>query len=161
MAMMKRKFVKELGWLTEDEMLDIVSLAHASPGAIAINSSMLLGYKIKGFKGALLTVAGTVLPPLIVMSVVVYAYDFFIGNALVEDILEGARAGVTAVMVSAVMGITKAVLSKNKVYSIISLAIAMVLLLVFDINPMFIIIAAAIVGYLRYLFLSRREKNKC
>ena len=65
---MRRKFVEELGWIEEDEMLDLIAIAQSSPGAIAVNASILVGYHVAGFLGAMLTVLGTVLPPLIIES---------------------------------------------------------------------------------------------
>ena len=65
---MRKKFVEELGWIQEDEMMDLVAIAQSSPGAIAVNASILVGYHVAGIPGAMLTVLGTVLPPLIIMG---------------------------------------------------------------------------------------------
>lgn len=67
--LMRKKFVEELGWIEEDEMLDLIAIAQSSPGAIAVNASILVGYHVAGFLGAMLTVLGTVLPPLIIISI--------------------------------------------------------------------------------------------
>ena len=48
---MKRKFVDELGWIDEQEMLDMTALAQASPGAIAVNAAILVGWKVEGLLG--------------------------------------------------------------------------------------------------------------
>ena len=58
----EEKFVDELGWIEEEEMLDLTAIAQASPGAIAVNASIMLGYHIAGIPGAILAVLGTVLP---------------------------------------------------------------------------------------------------
>lgn len=62
--LMRKKFVEELGWIEEEEMLDLTAIAQASPGAIAVNASIMLGYHIAGIPGAILAVLGTVLPPI-------------------------------------------------------------------------------------------------
>ena len=64
---MRRKFVEELGWIEEQEMLDLTAIAQSSPGAIAVNASILVGYRVAGFVGALLTVLGTIIPPLVII----------------------------------------------------------------------------------------------
>lgn len=72
--LMRKKFMKEYRWIGEQEMLDFIAIAQSSPGAIAVNASILVGYRMAGVIGALLTVLGTVLPPLAIISVI----SFFI-----------------------------------------------------------------------------------
>ena len=69
--LLKRKFVDELHWIDEQEMLDMVAIAQSSPGPLAVNASIIIGYRMAGVPGALLTALGTVLPPLVIISVAV------------------------------------------------------------------------------------------
>ena len=75
--LMRKKFVEELGWIQEDEMMDLAAIAQSSPGAIAVNASILVGYHVAGIPGAMLTVLGTVLPPLIIISIISTFYQAF------------------------------------------------------------------------------------
>lgn len=65
--LMRERFVKELHWIEEEEMLDLTAIAQSSPGSIAINTSILVGYHVAGITGALITVVGAALPPLIII----------------------------------------------------------------------------------------------
>ena len=65
--LMKKKFVDELHWIDEEEMLDMVAIAQSSPGAIAVNGSIIIGYRLLGVPGALVNIVATVLPPLIIL----------------------------------------------------------------------------------------------
>lgn len=65
--LMRERFVKELHWIEEEEMLDLTAIAQSSPGSIAINASILVGYHVAGIPGALITVVGSALPPLIII----------------------------------------------------------------------------------------------
>ena len=65
---MKKRFVNDLNWINEDEMLDITAIAQSSPGAIAVNASILLGYRIAGLLGAMVCIVGAILPPFIVIG---------------------------------------------------------------------------------------------
>lgn len=56
--LMRKEFVEKLGWIEEDEMLDLTAIAQSAPGAIAVNASILIGYHVAGFPGAMLTVLG-------------------------------------------------------------------------------------------------------
>ena len=63
-TLMKRKFVDELHWMTEEEMLDIAAMAQSSPGAIAVNAANLVGWRVGGFAGMLTSVIATIIPPM-------------------------------------------------------------------------------------------------
>ena len=82
--LMRKRFVEELGWIEEDEMLDLTAIAQSSPGAIAVNASILVGYHVAGVPGAMITVLGTVLPPLMIISVISLFYQAFRDNAIVN-----------------------------------------------------------------------------
>ena len=60
-SLMKTKFVDELHWITEDEMLDMTAIAQSSPGAIAVNGAIVVGYKLAGIPGVLISVLGAIL----------------------------------------------------------------------------------------------------
>ncbi|NLC83667.1 MAG: chromate transporter, partial [Ruminococcaceae bacterium] len=98
----KRKFVDELKWLDEAEMLDFTALAQTSPGAIAVNAAILVGWRVGGFSGMLAAVLGTILPPMIILSVISLFYAAFASNPYVAMLLKGLQAGVAAVILDVV-----------------------------------------------------------
>ncbi len=73
-TLMKKKFVNELKWIDEKEMLDLVAIAQSSPGVIAINGSIVIGYKLAGVMGIIVSVLGTVLPPFFFISVTLKSF---------------------------------------------------------------------------------------
>ena len=78
---MKHKFVDELHWIDEQEMLDFTALAQSCPGAIAVNAAILVGWNVYGFAGMIVATLGTILPPMIILSVVSFFYAIFSRNA--------------------------------------------------------------------------------
>ena len=74
---MKRKFVDELHWIDMTEMLDLTALAQSSPGAIAVNAAILVGWRVAGLMGMLIAVLGTILPPMLILSVISLCYQAF------------------------------------------------------------------------------------
>lgn len=76
--LMRKKFVEDLHWIEEGEMMDLVAIAQSSPGAIAVNASISIGYRCAGIPGAIVAVIGTVLPPLVILTVISYCYEAFI-----------------------------------------------------------------------------------
>lgn len=90
---MKKKFVDELQWIQEDEMLDMVAIAQSSPGAIAVNAAILVGHKIDGFIGMAVAVIGTIIPPMVILTAVSFFYESFFRNIYISMILKGMQAG--------------------------------------------------------------------
>ena len=69
-SLMKKKFVDELDWLDEDEMLDITAITQSSPGPLPVNASVIIGYRMAGLIGSLTAILGTILPPMIIISLI-------------------------------------------------------------------------------------------
>lgn len=111
--LMRKKFVEELGWIEEEEMLDLTAIAQASPGAIAVNASIMLGYHIAGIPGAILAVLGTVLPPLIIISIILMFYQAFRNNVIVSMAMRGMLCGVAAVICDVVINMAKSIFQKK------------------------------------------------
>lgn len=111
--LMRKKFVEQYHWIEEEEMLDLTAIAQSSPGAIAVNASILIGYRLAGLFGALVTVLGTVLPPLIILSVISVAYTAFQNSLIVQLVLRAMQAGVAAVIADVVISMGWDVLKKS------------------------------------------------
>jgi chromate transporter len=145
---MKRKFVDELHWMDETEMLDITALAQASPGGIAVNASILVGWRVAGLAGMVVAVVGTILPPMVILTIVSYFYAFFATNVYVALVLKGMQAGVAAVILDVVCSMGGNVLKSKKVLYIALMVAAFVANVLFSVNVIYIILAAAAVGIL-------------
>lgn len=158
--LMQEQFVKKLGWIDEEEMLNLVAIAQSSPGPIAINTSILIGYKVAGLFGAFLTTLGTVLPPLIIISLVAKFYDAFKNNPLVASILEGMQAGVAAIIILVVMQMAYKIFQQKSIISMIVMVGAFIAAYFLEINIIWIIIICAIIGIIRhYHTLTSQEKG--
>ena len=107
---MKKKFVDELHWIDEQEMLDMTALAQSSPGAIAVNAAILVGWQVEGLVGMLVAVLGTIIPPMVILSVVSVFYNAFASNHYIALLLKGMQAGVAAVILDVVFDLGSKVL---------------------------------------------------
>ena len=67
-TLMKKKFVDDYHWIGENEMLDLVAIAQSSPGPIAVNGAIVVGYKLAGMPGVLVAIIGTIIPPFLIIS---------------------------------------------------------------------------------------------
>ena len=148
---MKRKFVDELHWLSEDEMLDMTALAQSAPGAIAVNASILVGRRVAGLRGMLVSVLGTIIPPFVILSVISLFYRAFAQNEWVAAVLGGMQAGVAAVICDVVWNMGARVVREKNVLSILIMLGAFVASAIFDVNVIVVILCAAALGVLRLL----------
>lgn len=153
--LMKKKFVDELGWLDEGDMLDIAALAQSSPGAMAVNAAILTGWRVLGALGALVGVLGTILPPFIILSVVSLFYTRFRDNPVVHSVLKGMMAGVCAVIFDVVMTMGGRMIRAGKLFPLLILAGAFTAYFVFGVNIINIILFCGVLGAL----LSLRGKK--
>ena len=143
---MKRKFVDELHWITEQEMLDMTALAQSSPGAIAVNAAILVGWKVGGLGGMLSAVLGTVIPPVAIISVISLFYQLFASNRYVALALKGMQCGVAAVILDVALSMGKNVLKDHSwVHGAMMLA-AFIATFFFRLNVVWIILFAALAG---------------
>ena len=156
---MKRKFVDELKWIDEKEMLDFTALAQSSPGAIAVNAAILVGWKICGFLGMLVAVLGTILPPMIIISIISFFYTAFATNIWVAVILQGMQAGVAAVVLDAACSLGIHVAKEKSIFSIFIFIAAFVCNFIFHINVIYIILAAVVLGVSKIVILRYKEKK--
>src|SRR5690625_5443896 len=74
---MKNKFVDDYGWISEEEMLNFVAIAQSAPGAIAVNGAIVIGFKLAGFMGVIVSILGTIIPPFIVFHLFPFLFKGF------------------------------------------------------------------------------------
>jgi chromate transporter len=144
--LMRKKFVNEFHWIEEKEMLDLVAIAQSSPGAIAVNAAILVGYRVAGVLGAVITILGTVLPPFFILSMISVAYTQFIENIFVKYLLRGMQAGVAAVIIDVSISMILPLLKEKKLFPIIVLISAWIASFIFDISAIIIILVCAVMG---------------
>ena len=156
--LMKKRFVEEYQWIEEKEMLDMIAIAQSSPGAIAVNTSAIVGYRMGGVLGALVTVLGTVTPPLIILSLISLAYEMVIDNRMVQCVLKGMQIGVAAVVMDVVITMVGQILKEKKAISVLILIAAFVVAFFTKINIAFIILGSGTIGILE-LFWSKNKKQ--
>ena len=159
-SLMKKKFVEELGWLDESEMLDITSIAQSSPGPIPINASVILGYRMCGIPGSLVAILGTALPPMIIISTISYFYAQFRSNQIIATALQVMRAGVAAVIFDVVWNLGANVIRTRRALYILLMVGAFAAKVFFGVQAMVLILGCLGVGLLDLLIQSRsKSKN--
>lgn len=145
-SMLQKTFVEKLKWIEADEMMDLIAIAQSCPGVMAVNSSIIIGYRIAGVPGALLTVLGTVTPPMIILTVISMFYVQFRSNRIVALVLKGMQAGVIAVLISVSISMTSNVLKDRSILNYILLAGACIAVIGFGVDVIIAILGCGAIG---------------
>ena len=155
-TLMKRKFVDKYHWIEENEMLDLVAIAQSSPGAIAVNGAIVVGYKLAGLPCTFVAILGTVLPPFLILSIISVFYQAFRSNWLLHQLLQGMQAGVGAVILSVTLDMGRPIVKERDALSLCIMAGAFLAACVLNVNVVYIVIVCGLLGVLRSFYEIRR-----
>ena len=156
-TLMKERFVDKLHWIEEDEMLDMVAIAQSSPGPIAVNGAIVLGYKLGGFPGILVSVLGAIIPPFVILTMISFFYSAFKSSFAIQALLTGMRSGVAAVILSVVGDTFIGDVKARDAVLLLVMAAAFVCNYFLHINVVLIILAVILIGIVRTLLRGRKE----
>ena len=155
-TLMKKKFVDEYHWIDEPEMLDLIAIAQSSPGAIAVNGAIVIGYKLAGLLGVLTAVLGTIIPPFILLSVVSVCYTAFRSLPVISWMLKGMQAGVGAVIVDVVFDMASGIVKKRQYTAVLLMVVAFVASYCFQVSAVILVLCCLFLGLVLTLL---REKG--
>ncbi|MDR7869492.1 MAG: chromate transporter [Tissierellaceae bacterium] len=140
----QQEIVNNKSWIKDEDFIDIISIAQSSPGPIAVNTSIYVGYKIKGFKGAVVSALGTIMPSFIIILLIAMFFYQFNDNIIIQKIFLGIRPAVVALIISAIYSLVR---KSHFNYMQLVLALGTTLIIAFmDINPIFMIILGVIIS---------------
>jgi chromate transporter len=159
LGLMQREVIAA-GWMTADEFADVIALSNALPGPTAPQASAFVGYKLAGLPGAVAAVAGTVLPTTILLLIAVaYFYQVKQSNAI-KAMLTAVRPVVVGLLAWTTYAVANPVFNADKLgwrvaltqgWDKLAIAVVTFILLTFTpVNPVFIIIGAAVLGLIAY-----------
>lgn len=157
-SLYKKKFVEELNWLEEDEMLDISAIAQSSPGPIPVNASVILGYRIHGILGSVVAILGTIIPPFVIISFISIFYEEFKSNQVIAIALQVMRAGVAAVILDVVVNLGKNVIKTKNIIYMAVMVVAFIATYFFNLGAMYIIFFCLGIGLISVFLNYRKEK---
>ena len=144
--LLQKRFVDELDWIEKDEMSDLVAISQSSPGSVAINTAISIGYRVLGISGAICALIASVLPSLILIMIIQRGYELFITNKYISTLFKGMNCAVAAIMVDVVLTMGKDSIKSLKYFSIPLIIVTFILVYNFNVNPAFVVIGCIIVG---------------
>lgn len=145
-------------WICEEDMVDVLAIAQSVPGAIAINSSTFIGYKIAGIKGAFVATLGVILPSFLIILALAGLLVEYGGTPILTKVFYGIRAVVVALIVAAVFKMYKSCVTDYPTLIIAFMAFGS--LFFFNLSPVAAIIVGGIVGVVLYKRFPLSQENK-
>lgn len=144
LPLIQEEVVNKRKWATEEEVLDYYAVGQCTPGIIAVNTATFIGYKRKGVIGAVAATSGVVFPSLIIIMVIAAFIKNFADLTIVQNAFSGIRVAVAVLVLNAIIKLWKS--GVKDMTGIIIFFVTFIIGLCFNISPIYIVIAAIIVG---------------
>lgn len=151
--LMQRELVERHSWMSDEEFLDQVALSQTMPGVFAVNMAAMTGSRLRGGWGSVAAIAGNVFMPIIFILLLAIFFRTFRDNVIVERIFLGLRPAVVALIAAPVFTMAK---SANVTWNNVWIPVVSALLIwLVGVNPMIVVLVAALLGYLYSLIANR------
>lgn len=144
LPILQKEIVEKKKWATEEEILDFYAISQCTPGIIAINTAIFVGYKCNKVKGAIASALGMVFPSIVIILILAMFLQHLFEYAWVQKAFAGIRVAVAALVVNATLTLVKKGVV-DKLTGILFVAVFAILMFV-NISPTLVIIGAAVVG---------------
>ena len=151
-SIIEGEVIRRKGWIEQREFLDLLTLAQSAPGPIALNTSVFVGYKMYGYRGALSALLGVALPSFMIILLIAICFAQFRYNPIVDAAFKGMRPVVVALMFAPVLGLAKGL----KWYAAAISAGVALAVWQFGVSPIYLLIIAAVAAL---LWAARRGKE--
>ncbi|NMM52676.1 chromate transporter [Paenibacillus aquistagni] len=157
--MIRKYFVTRKKLFSEAELIDMAAVAQSSPGAIAINLSVLAGYRVAGISGAVISCIAAVLPSLVILAVFAACYDAVAANSIVAAVLKGMQAGAAALIVDYMIDMCQLIVKGRSAFRSLLVPAVFVAHFVFNIHVALILTISCLLGLLRVWLYKRRQSS--
>ena len=152
--LIQKEAVENKGWVTDDDILEIIAIAESTPGPVAINSATFVGYRTAGFFGSVCATFGVVLPSFLIILTIASVLNNFMEIAPVKYAFQGINAGVLALLFKALWNMYKK--SPKGWVSYVVMGGSFLLTAIFKVNIFFVIAGCAVFGLVTALVAERR-----
>ncbi len=156
LSMIEREIVDRKGWIDREEFMNMIALAQAAPGLIAVNSAIFIGWRIGGWRGVIATVLGAVLPSFLIILAIAMLFQDYKDYPAVEAIFKGIRPAVVALIAAPLCRMAK---NAKITWTTALIPIAGALLIwLAGLSPIWIIFVT-VLATLLYTYLTAKRSN--
>ena len=156
LPLIQREVVDRKGWIDEEEFLNMIALAQAAPGLIAVNSAIFIGWRIGGWKGVAGAVLGAVLPSFLIILAITMVFAEWKELPAVEAVFKGVRPAVVALIAAPLFKLAKSA-KISWLTALIPVAAALLIWLL-HVNPVWVILATILITLVVVDCIERRRK---
>ncbi|KLI45024.1 chromate transporter [Brachyspira hyodysenteriae] len=149
LPIMEEEFVNKRKFITKDEIIDIFALAQSIPGVIAVNSSLLTGFKVAGIFGGIMAGIGVMAPSFIIILIIAPIFERFQNTEYVNKAFLGIKGAIAGLILLSAFGMGKQVIKNKFTAALFILSFVLVVFLHF--NVIYALLLAALIGWLYYL----------
>lgn len=144
--LIEREVVDRYRWIEKRDFVDLLAIAQSSPGVLAVNMSIFIGYKLRGVRGSVAAAVGNVLPSVVIILLIALFFNKFREYEVVNNVFMGIRPAVVALIASPVFSVAKS--AKIGWTNVWIPLLSALLIVAFGVSPIYIILIAGIGGYL-------------
>ncbi len=152
--LIEREIIQRRAWLPAKEFLDLLTIAQSAPGPIALNTAVFIGYKSRGYRGALSALLGVVVPSFTILLIVALYFNHIRDNAIVDAAFKGMRPAVIALIMAPIISLSRPM----KPLHIVVAVVAAAALWFFAFSPIYLLLASAVVGVVWAYFTTKKGK---
>ena len=142
------------GWISEEDLPDVVALSQSAPGVMAVNISIFAGHKLRGIKGSIVATLGSILPSFLIILAIAMFFTAFKDNPWVAKAFQGIRPAVVALILVPMVDMARKSCKKWWAWAIAAVSLALVAFL--SVSPIYIILCVAVLGFSVTWFRERR-----
>lgn len=170
--LVRDEVVERKRWMDEDEFLNMLALAQSAPGVMAVNTAIFIGYKLKGWRGVIVTTLGSILPSFAIILLIATVFTRYRDYPQVEAVFKGIRPAVVALIAAplykmarsaGMLKTTKETGSKRAAilsWLLLLLPVSVALLIwLLDVSPILIIFSTILIAMLIVYLRDRRERR--
>lgn len=158
--MIRKYFVEQRKLFSEDELMNMAAVAQSVPGAIAINLSALAGYRSAGISGVIISCLASVLPPIVMLSLVSSWYTYFSANVIIAAVLKGMQAAAAALIADLVIDMTSLIMKERSLFLTLMIPASFIAGYIYHINVAVILGLCCLLCILRLLAKERRDRRQ-
>lgn len=145
------------GWISDDDLPDIVALSQSAPGVMAVNISIFAGHKLRGFKGSVAATLGSILPSFLIILGIAMFFSAFKDNPYVERAFKGIRPVVISLIAVPMVNMARG--SCKNVWTWLLALVSLVLVAFLNVSPIYIILCVIVLGFSITYYRMKRDSR--
>ena len=156
LPLIQDEVVDKKKWLSNEEFIDAIAIAQSSPGPVAVNSSIFIGYKLNGVLGSIVCTLGVILPSFFTILIIVKFLYQHRNNKIIDQIFSGIRPAVVALIFSSVYKLAKT--SKLNKYTALISIVSFAVIVLLNVSPIIVILLG---GLGAIVYFKVKERKEC